>query len=118
MFIFCRIKRWRWTRDGCELREDTGYEGICACSVSGIFAIITDMYNINVSLDTLSLQVLWLRFTCAVRHIPIYNEFVNLIENAVPRVSMGHQEAPSSDVIPNSDRKHSFSCMIMGADAE
>lgn len=47
IFVF-RIKRWKWTREGCELREDTGYEGLCACSVAGIFAITTDMYDVNV----------------------------------------------------------------------
>ena len=48
---YFRITRWKWTHQGCELLEDRGYEGVCACSVSGIFAITTDMYNVNVSLN-------------------------------------------------------------------
>ncbi|XP_053392532.1 adhesion G protein-coupled receptor L2-like [Mercenaria mercenaria] len=42
-----KITEWRWTRNGCELKEDRGDEGVCACSVTGIFAITTDMYNDN-----------------------------------------------------------------------
>jgi len=53
MCLFCspltRITSWRWTTDGCELKEDRGNEAVCACSVTGFFAVTTDMYNDNVS---------------------------------------------------------------------
>ncbi|KAL4240048.1 latrotoxin receptor [Mactra antiquata] len=42
-----RITEWHWTTDGCELKDDTGTEGVCACSVAGIYAITTDMYDDN-----------------------------------------------------------------------
>lgn len=48
--FYPRITKWKWTTDGCELKEDHGNEAVCACSVTGIFAVTTDMYNDNVSI--------------------------------------------------------------------
>ncbi|XP_048760884.1 adhesion G protein-coupled receptor L2-like isoform X2 [Ostrea edulis] len=38
--------QWEWSRD-CILVADTGHEGYCECYVPGVFALTTDMYNVN-----------------------------------------------------------------------
>ncbi|XP_052778311.1 adhesion G protein-coupled receptor L2-like [Mya arenaria] len=42
-----KITDWRWTTEGCELRQDRGNDAVCACASTGIFAVTTDMYNDN-----------------------------------------------------------------------
>ncbi|XP_062603482.1 adhesion G protein-coupled receptor L2-like [Saccostrea cucullata] len=39
--------QWFWSRDQCILVSDTGGEGYCECYMPGVFALITDMYNVN-----------------------------------------------------------------------
>lgn len=41
--------QWRWGTDQCMLLSDTGTEGFCSCYLPGVFALTTDMYNVNVS---------------------------------------------------------------------
>lgn len=39
--------QWRWGTDQCMLLSDTGTEGFCSCYLPGVFALTTDMYNVN-----------------------------------------------------------------------
>ncbi|XP_064617683.1 LOW QUALITY PROTEIN: adhesion G protein-coupled receptor L2-like [Liolophura sinensis] len=42
-----RSSHWGWSTSGCVLLEDRLKSGKCACAVPGVFAITTDMYNVN-----------------------------------------------------------------------
>ncbi|XP_041364256.1 uncharacterized protein LOC121379672 [Gigantopelta aegis] len=40
-------KNWLWTTSNCEILEYGRRSVLCACSVPGVFAVTTDMYNVN-----------------------------------------------------------------------
>lgn len=45
----CSVRQWQWTSEQCTLVSDTSQAGYCSCFVPGVFALTTDMYNVNVS---------------------------------------------------------------------
>ena len=48
----CSPSEWEWISDGCEVVGDIDKEvneAMCRCYHLGIFAITTDMYDVNVS---------------------------------------------------------------------
>lgn len=50
-FFFFRKEKieWGWMRDGCYVKEEQPGFASCACNRAGVYAITTDMYNVNVS---------------------------------------------------------------------
>ncbi|XP_046574177.1 cadherin EGF LAG seven-pass G-type receptor 1-like [Haliotis rubra] len=42
-----RTRKWTWTRSNCEVLEYRPQSVMCACSVPGVFAVTTDMFNEN-----------------------------------------------------------------------
>nr|XP_022319164.1 adhesion G protein-coupled receptor L2-like isoform X2 [Crassostrea virginica] len=41
------VRQWQWTSEQCTLVSDTSQAGYCSCFVPGVFALTTDMYNVN-----------------------------------------------------------------------
>ncbi len=77
-----RTTPWHWSREGCYLDHNTSTYSLCRCRLPGVFSVLTDMYNIDVSTHWyIQLRIHQLDLnTTGPACIIIYFMYVNLIQ--------------------------------------